>query len=218
MAEIPTPPHQFERFGEEQMRERAEHFCERMRARRSVRHFSDAPVPIDVVERCIEAAAQAPSGANKQPWTFVLVTDPALKQQIREAAEVEERAFYAGRASQQWLEDIAHLGTGPDKPYLEHVPALIVPFAQRRGDESARHYYVSESIGLAVGMLLAALQQAGLATLVHTPSPMRFLRELLGRPDSESPFCVIPVGYPTDDCEVPAITRKPLAEVLIKHG
>ncbi|MBN4050351.1 nitroreductase family protein [Desulfobulbus sp. AH-315-M07] len=216
-SERPTQPLDFTRIDEDGMRERAEAFLGRIRKRRSVRHFSDEEIPLDVVERCIEAAAQAPSGANKQPWTFVLVTDKNIKRQLREAAEIEERAFYAGRASQQWLADLAHLGTGPEKPFLEHC-ALIVVFAQRTGEsEGERNYYVTESVGMAVGILLAALNDAGLATLVHTPSPMRFLREILDRPTNEQAYCIIPVGFPTKDCRVPDIERKKLSQVLIKR-
>jgi iodotyrosine deiodinase len=212
-----TTPIDFERLDEGQMRERANQFYERMRTRRSVRDFAPDPVPIDVLERCIEAAAQAPSGANKQPWTFVLVTDPAVKRQIRDAAEAEERAFYAGRATQRWLSDLEPLGTGPEKPFLETAPAVVAVFAQRHGaDSKDRHYYVSESVGIAVGFLLAALHSAGLATLTHTPAPMKFLAEILGRPSNEKPFVLIPVGYPTDDCRVPNIERKSLDEVLVK--
>lgn len=214
----PMIPLTFERYPEEEMARRAEGFLERMRARRSVRQFSSEPVPIEVVERCIEAAAQAPSGANKQPWTFVVVTDPELKRQIREAAEREEAAFYSGRASQRWLDDLAHLGTTPDKPFLELAPALVVVFAQRHGGEASdRHYYVSESVGIATGLLLAALHNAGIATLVHTPSPMKFLSQILGRPANEAPLVLIPVGYPSDDCQVPAIERKPLDQVLVRN-
>jgi nitroreductase len=216
--ESPTIPLAFERLDPEQMQARSQTFLERIRRRRSVRSFSSDPIPIEVVERCIESAAQAPSGANKQPWTFVLVTDPEIKRQIRIAAEKEEAAFYGGRASQRWLEDLKPLNTGPDKPFLEDAPALIVVFAQRHGTEVGdRHYYVSESVGIAVGVLLAALNDAGLATLTHTPSPMRFLAEILERPKGEQAYVLIPVGYPTADCRVPSIDRKPLDEVLVKR-
>jgi len=208
----------FERHEEDEMRARAESFLTLMRRRRSVRTFSDEAIPLDVVERCIETAAQAPSGAHKQPWTFVLVTDPETKAKIREAAEEEERAFYGGRASDQWLEDLEPFETGPDKPFLEVAPALIVVFAQRHGETKRdRHYYVSESVGIATGMLLAALHQAGLATLTHTPSPMGFLAEVLGRPASERPFLLIPVGYPAKDCQVPKLERKTLDQVLVRR-
>ena len=217
MTKLALMPLDHVRLSEEEMLERATSFVATSRRRRSVREFSSDPIPMDVVERCIEAAAQAPSGANKQPWTFVLVTDPEVKRKIRVAAEKEEQAFYAGRASQRWLDDLEPLGTGPDKPFLEAAPALVVVFSQRHGsDRSDRHYYVSESVGIAVGFLLAALNDAGLATLTHTPSPMKFLGDVLGRPDNERAFVLIPVGYPAEGCMVPRITRKPLSEVLGK--
>lgn len=212
-----TVPLAFERLDEDTMRERAERFLAVARRRRSVRHFATDPIPLDVVERCIEAAAQAPSGANKQPWTFALVTDPEIKRRIRQAAEAEEREFYGGRAPQSWLDDLAHLGTDADKPFLEEAPALIVVFMQRTSEEGARHYYVHESVGLATGFLLAALAHAGLATLTHTPSPMGFLGEILERPEHERPFLLIPVGYPAPDCRVPDITRKELDAVVVRR-
>lgn len=214
-----TVPLDFERLSEDESLQRAEALRSRLDTRRSVRHFSSEPISLDAVRACIQAAASAPSGANKQPWTFVLVTDPEMKRQIREGAEEEERAFYGGRATERWLEDLEPLGTGPEKPFLEDAPALIVVFAQRSGSESSeRHYYVSESVGIATGMLLAALHLSGFATLTHTPSPMGFLREILGRPPSERPFLLIPVGLPSPGCEVPAIDRKPLEEVLLQIG
>ncbi len=213
----PTIALGFERLSEADMRSHSQRFYDRIRQRRSVRDFSTDPIPFDVVERCIEAAAQAPSGANKQPWTFVLVTDADMKRKIRAAAEKEEEAFYAGRASSRWLDDLKPLNTGPKKPYLQTAPALIVVFAQRHGTEIGdRHYYVSESVGIAVGILLTALNDAGLATLTHTPSPMRFLAEILERPKGEQPYVLIPVGYPSPDCRVPAIDRKATDEYLIR--
>jgi len=218
MSADKTRPLRFERLDETSMRERATQFLERMRTRRSVRHFSPEPIPLDVVRSCIEAAAQSPSGANKQPWTFVLIADPELKRRIREAAEAEERAFYGGRAPERWLEDLAALGTDEHKPFLEDAPALIVVLAQRHGSsEGERHYYVQESVGIAVGVLLAALHHAGLATLTHTPSPMAFLSEVLGRPANERAFLLIPVGYPAPGCKVPAIERKHLSDVLLER-
>jgi nitroreductase len=167
--------------------------------------------------KCIETAAQAPSGANKQPWTFVLVTDPATKKKIRLAAEEEERAHYGGRAPDSWLQDLEPLGTDEHKPFLETAPALIVVFAQRYGEtRDEQHYYVNESVGIAVGFLLAALHHAGFAALTHTPSPMKFLAAILGRPENERPYLLIPVGYPEDGCEVPDIRRKELKEVLVE--
>jgi nitroreductase len=215
----PSPPMQplmFARLPPEAMAGRAAAFCEEVRTRRSVRHFSPDPVPEEVLLRCIEAAAQAPSGANKQPWTFVVVTRPEVKRRIREGAEAEERAFYGGRAPERWLRDLAPLGTDWRKPFLEEAPALIVIFAQKYGtSEEDRHYYVSESVGIAAGFLLVALHHAGLATLTHTPSPMHFLAEILGRPRNERPYLLLPVGYPAPDCEVPAIARKALDEVVV---
>jgi len=210
-------PLEFTSYAEEEQLRRAREFLDEIRRRRTVRQFSDRPVPRQVLEDCIAAAATAPSGANKQPWTFVLVTDPALKSRIREAAEKEERAFYGGRAPGRWLRDLEPFGTDAHKPYLEVAPALIVVFAQKHGAPEAdeRHYYVQESVGIAVGILLAALHHAGLASLTHTPSPMGFLAELLERPANERAFVLIPVGYPADDAEVPDIGRKPLAEVLV---
>jgi len=197
------------------MIERSRSFRNKLRRRRSVRHFSDAPIPLEVLRTCVEAAASAPSGANKQPWTFVIVTDPSLKARVREAAEKEERAFYGGRAGERWLRDLAPLGVGPDKPFLEVAPALIVVFAQRKGDDGDQHYYVTESVGIAVGFLLAALNDAGLATLTHTPSPMKFLREVLKRPEHEHPYMLIPVGLPAQGCEVPDLQKKTIDEVLV---
>ncbi len=211
-----TRPLDFRRYPEAEMLDRASRFGAEIARRRSVRHFSSEPVPRDVLVRCIQAATTAPSGANKQPWTFVLITDPGRKRRIREAAEQEERTFYGSRAPKRWLEDLAALGTDADKPFLEIAPALIAVFAQKHGAEAdERHYYVSESVGIAVGILLAALQHVGLATLTHTPSPMGFLSDLLGRPANERAYVLIPVGYPADGCQVPDIGRKPLSEVLV---
>ena len=215
-GDAPTVPLGFERLAPAEMRERSAAFLARARLRRSVRHFSDEPIPLDVVRDCIAAAATAPSGANKQPWTFVLVTDPDVKRRIRQAAEEEERAFYGGRAGERWLKDLERLGTDATKPYLETVPALIAVFAQKKGADDDHHYYVPESVGIATGVLLAALHDAGLATLTHTPSPMRFLAEILDRPSSERTFLLIPVGYPADGCRVPEIDKKPLSEILVE--
>jgi iodotyrosine deiodinase len=197
--------------------EEARAFRERMASRRSVRMFSDRPVSRATIEWLVRAAATAPSGANKQPWRFVAVSDPAIKRRIREAAEKEEREFYARRASRRWLEDLAPLGTDENKAYLEVAPWLLVVFALARGDDGGQHYYVPESVGLASGLLLAAAHHAGLATLTHTPSPMGFLNEVLDRPAHERPFLLIPIGYPADDCVVPAhaLERKPLEEILV---
>lgn len=203
----------------EEMRAEAEAFLDRMRRRRTVRDFSDRPVPRDVLETCLLAAGTAPNGANRQPWRFVAVADPGLKRRIREAAEAEEREFYNGRAPKEWLEALSHLGTDQDKPFLERAPWLVVVFAEsyevtERGDR-LKNYYVTESVGIATGMLVTALHHAGLATLTHTPSPMKFLNEILGRPENERPFLVLVVGYPEEGTMVPDITKKPLGEIAV---
>jgi iodotyrosine deiodinase len=195
---------------------RTEAFAREMALRRTVRDFSERPVPMEIIENAIRAAATAPSGANLQPWRFVVLTDPLRKRALREAAEAEEREFYGRRASEEWLAALAPLGTDWHKPFLEVAPAVIVVFEVHKGPETPRPYYVKESVGIAVGFLLAALHQAGLATLTHTPSPMRFLNEVLDRPDEERAYVVIPVGYPAADAEVPDITKKPLDEVMIR--
>jgi len=210
-------PLEFRRLPESKMRAQVQQLFEQLAQRRTVRHFSPEPIPLEVVRQAIHVAAQAPSGANKQPWTFVLVTDPELKRRIREGAEAEERAFYGGRASREWLEDLAALGTDADKPFLEIAPALIAVFAQSRSAGGRKHYYVKESVGIACGMLLATLHLAGLATLTHTPSPMEFLGKILGRPSYEKPFLLIPVGYPAHGCQVPDLNRKRLEEVLVER-
>jgi len=191
-------------------------FLDVARRRRTVRDFSDRPVARSLIEDLVRVAGSAPSGANKQPWRFVAVQDPVVKRRIREAAEHEEREFYAHRATKEWLADLAPLGTDPSKPFLEIAPWLIVVFRLTRGDDGSQVYYAHESVGLACGMLLAAAQHAGLATLTHTPSPMGFLGEILGRPANEKPYLIVPVGHPADDCRVPRAARikKPLAEIL----
>jgi iodotyrosine deiodinase len=200
---------------EEQGRERVREFHADLSRRRTIREFSDRPVPMDLIETAIATAATAPSGANVQPWRFVVVTDPERKRRLREAAEAEEREFYQRRASQEWLEALAPLGTDWHKPFLQTAPAVIVVFEVHKGPETPRPYYVKESVGIAVGFLLAALHRAGLATLTHTPSPMRFLTEVCERPPEERAFVVIPAGYPAEDATVPDIRRKPLPEVLV---
>jgi len=195
-------------------------FYDVMRRRRSVRMFSEKPVSRAVIEQIIAAAGTAPSGANKQPWRFVAVQDPALKKEIRLAAEAEEREFYRRRAGAAWLKDLAPLGTDEHKPFLEVAPWLIVVFKLMKdidaaGGESDQVYYVNESVGIAVGLLLAAAHHAGLATLTHTPSPMKFLAEILRRPNYERPYLLIPIGYPAEDCVVPDIRRKTLEEIMV---
>ncbi len=194
-------------------------FRARMRTRRSVRDFSDRPVSRETIEALVGAAASAPSGANKQPWRFVAVSDPALKREIRLAAEAEERLFYEKRASPEWLRDLAPLGTDPSKPFLETAPWIIVLFKCMRDDRPDRTsdlvYYANESVGIAAGFLIAAIHHAGLATLTHTPSPMAFLQKVLRRPEHERAFLLLPVGYPAADAKVPVIVRKPLEDVLV---
>lgn len=217
----------FERLSAETQLKRSRDFLATMQKRRTVRHFSREPVPFELIENAVRAAGTAPSGANQQPWTFVVVSDPEIKKQIREAAEEEEQAFYAGRASQEWLDALAHLGTDEVKPHLTDAPYLIVcfrqPFGYRKDPDSnekikLKHYYSDESMGIAVGVLLTALHLSGLATLTHTPSPMRFLGHLLGRPDNERAYVVIPVGYPAEGAQVPVISKKPLDEIMICIG
>lgn len=198
----------------------AEAFRDYMRRRHSVRAFSDAPVDRAVIEACIQAAGTAPSGANQQPWHFVAIGDPAMKARIRAAAEEEERAFYAGGGGDEWLAALEPVGTGPEKPHLTIAPWLIVVFAQRYGLDAKgqrhKHYYVPESVGIACGMLIAAIHHAGLVTLEHTPNPMRFLNELCGRPDNEKPVMILPVGLPSPAATVPAAAKrkKKLAEIM----
>lgn len=213
---FPTVPAPMLRLPREQMIETASSFADTMTTRRSVRDFSPEEVPIEVIESAIRAAASAPSGANLQPWRFVLLTDPERKKRLREAAEAEEREFYERRATDEWLAALAPLGTDWRKPFLEVAPVVIVVFEVHQGPNTPRPYYVKESVGIAVGLLLATLHQAGLATLTHTPSPMRFLNEVCGRPKEERAYVVIPVGYPADDARVPAITKKSLDDVLVR--
>ncbi|MDT8758643.1 nitroreductase family protein [Sphingomonas psychrotolerans] len=198
---------------------RARAFSDSMRSRRSCRAFSEEPVPREVIEAALAAAGSAPNGANRQPWHFCVVSSPEAKCAIRIAAEEEERAFYDGRAGSEWLEALVPLGTGADKPYLETAPWLIVVFAQRRGgpdlDNLKQNYYVTESVGLACGLLLATLHQAGVATLVHTPNPMRFLNRVCQRPDNEKPLMIIIAGHPAADAVIPAhaLEKKSLEQI-----
>jgi len=196
---------------------RARAFRDVMRIRRTVRHFSDTPVDREVIEHCLLAAGSAPSGANLQPWHFVVVSSAEVKRRIREAAEAEEREFYSHRAPQEWLDALAHLGTDADKPFLETAPYLIAIFSQSYGvlpdGRKVKNYYVQESVGIATGMLITALHHAGLASLTHTPSPMGFLNAILDRPANEKPFLLLVVGHPAADALVPDISKKPLAEI-----
>lgn len=203
----------------QEMQARAIAFHEDMAMRRSVRHFSDRPVDRTVIEACVAAAGTAPSGANHQPWFFSCVGSPEMKAKIRSAAETEERTFYKTRGSEEWLDALAPIGTDADKPYMEIAPWLICIFAQRRGGvnkgDDRKNYYIHESVGIATGLLIAACQQAGLATLVHTPNPMSFLNEYCGRPKTEKPFLILVAGYPGDGAMVPkhALKKKPLEDI-----
>jgi iodotyrosine deiodinase len=216
-------PYQPERISHEETERRAKEFYEEMDRRRSVRYFSDDPVPRSAIEYAIRTASTAPSGAHRQPWTFVVVDDPAIKKQIREAAEAEERKSYeGGRMPPDWIEALAPLGTSWEKPYLETVPYIVVVFEQTTGvtpdGSKLKHYYVKESVGIACGLFISALHRMGLATLTHTPSPMGFLGELLERPENERPFLLLVVGYPAPGAEVPRIGRKSLDEIATFFG
>jgi iodotyrosine deiodinase len=216
---LPAPmiPYAFERRREDEMRAIAETLVAGMQTRRSCRHFSDEPVPRDVIEKAVAVGHSAPSGANRKPWRFVVVDDPDLKRSIREAAEEEERENYDRRFTPEWLEALEPLGTDPDKPFLEIAPYLVVLFRidwEEIKGRRVQNYYPVESIGIAAGMFLTACHQIGLATLTHTPSPMKFLRDILQRPANEKPFLLIPVGYPAEDCMVPDIAKKPLEKAL----
>jgi iodotyrosine deiodinase len=190
-------------------------FYDKMDGRRSVREFSDMPVSQEVIEQIILTASSAPSGAHKQPWTFVAVQNPLIKTEIRKAAEKEEYESYQNRMTDEWLDDLKPLGTNWQKPFLEVAPWLIVMFAQITSPDKKKHYYVQESCGIAAGFLIAAIHQAGLCTLTHTPSPMNFLKKILNRPDHERPYLLLPVGYASADCYVPDIQRKTLSEVSV---
>jgi nitroreductase len=212
-------PLQHEEYSPEDALRRVREFADDLARRRTVRAYSDRPVDRRIIETILEAANTAPSGANKQPWTFVAVSDPEIKAKIREAAEEEEKVNYGGRMSDEWIEDLRPLRTTWKKEFLDVAPWLIVVFAQSYGvDDDGRkrkHYYVQESVGLACGMLLAAAHRAGLATLTHTPSPMGFLSTILNRPKNERPFLLIPIGYPADDATVPQLAKKSVDDVTI---
>ena len=212
---IPLTTHQ--EYPPDEMETRAGAFYAEMARRRTVREFSNRPVPRAVIENALRAASTAPSGANLQPWHFVVVSDAELKHRIRVAAEQEEREFYNGRAPQEWLDALAPLGTDENKPFLETAPYLIAIFAESYGvlpdGRRVKHYYVNESVGIATGFLIAALHHAGLATLTHTPSPMNFLNDILGRPAHERPFLLLVTGYPAENCRVPDISKKSLDEI-----
>lgn len=212
-------PYNLPELSDEERIERATTFRDKIKTRRTCRYFTNDPIPREVIEAAIEAAGTAPSGANHQPWHFAVVSSAELKRAIREAAEAEEREFYAGKASAEWLEALGPLGTDPDKPFLETARWLIVVFAQRKGgiaeDGKTQNYYVNESVGIACGMLISCLHEAGCATLTHTPSPMGFLREICGRPEYEKPMMIVVVGQPAPDATVPtyATRKKPLEQI-----
>ena len=209
----------YREYPQPEMCQRALEFYRDITRRRTVREFDTRPVPRDVIEHCLLAAGTAPSGANQQPWHFTVITDPDAKRRIREAAEAEEREFYERRAPQEWLDALSPLGTDPHKPFLEEAPVLIAVFAQKFGihqdGSHFSHYYFSESVGIAIGFLVAALHHSGLATLTHTPSPMKFLNEICGRPAQERPMVLLVAGYPKPGCQVPVFggIKKPLSEI-----
>ncbi|WP_095210149.1 nitroreductase family protein [Endozoicomonas ascidiicola] len=212
-----TVPLDFQQQSEEQMLDNARTFFQRITKRRTVREFSDRPVPREIIENAINAAGSAPSGANKQPWHFVAISDPEVKRQVREAAEEEERAFYGGRASDSWLKDLEPFSTDANKRFLETAPWLVAVFLEKNtvDEEGVKHknYYMPESVGIACGMLLTSLHLSGLATLTHTPSPMKFLQTLLKRPDNEKPYLLVVAGHPVENVEVPDIQRKSLDQI-----
>ena len=207
----------FENYNPENIKKQSERFLNMIRSRRTVRDFSDKPIPIEAVENAVRAAASAPSGANKQPWHFVIVKEQSIKKKIRVAAEKEEKEFYEHRAPDYWLEDLNQFKTDWNKPFLEKAPVLIAVFRQSYADLGStkkKNYYVSESVGISCGFLLAALHNAGLATLTHTPSPMGFLEKILNRPKNEKAFLLIPVGYPSEKAEVPCLQKKSFSEIV----
>jgi len=211
------PLTEYKEYPPAEMKQRAANFYADIRRRRTVRDFSDRPVPREIIEDCLRAAGTAPNGANLQPWHFVVISNPAIKKQIRAAAEEEERAFYQERAPEEWLEALAPLGTDEHKPFLETAPYLIAIFAQNYGllpnGRKVKHYYTTESVGIATGILITAIHQAGLVSLTHTPSPMNFLNKILNRPANERPFLLLVVGYPAEDASVPVISKKPIEEI-----
>lgn len=211
------PLNEYRQYPIEVMQTRLAEFYADMQRRRSVRDFSSEAVPREIIEHCLRVAGTAPNGANLQPWHFVAISNAKVKRQIRLAAEAEEREFYESRASEEWLEALAPLGTDANKPFLESAPYLIAIFAQNYGvsadGQKIKHYYVSESVGIATGMLITAIHHAGLVSLTHTPSPMKFLNDILHRPPNERPFLLLVVGYPAEGATVPAISKKPLTEI-----
>ncbi len=214
-------PFHHQRLSREEEIARSKSFYELLNSRRTIREFSPEPVPIEIIEYLIRSSGTAPSGANKQPWRFVLVTDPEVKHRIRVAAEAEEKESYERRMPNEWLEDLEPLGTDWHKPFLEIAPYILVIFREDYRiveGQVRKNYYVTESIGIAVGLLLAAIHHAGLVALTHTPSPMGFLNQILNRPKNEKPFLVMPIGYPAPNAVVPDIHRKPLEDILIRFS
>jgi iodotyrosine deiodinase len=212
------PLERYRPYPDDEMLRRSNEFLQEIKLRRTVRQFSSQPVPLPVIENCLHAAGTAPSGANMQPWYFVVVSDPSLKSRIRLAAEAEERQFYGRRAPAEWLQALAPLGTDEHKPFLETAPYLIAIFAQSYGTHpdghKIKHYYVQESVGIATGILITALHHAGLAVLTHTPSPMDFLNTILHRPENERPYLLLVVGHPAEDAQVPVLHKKALEEFV----
>jgi nitroreductase len=210
----------FKKFSQQEMLERSKSFLSEISSRRTVREFSNKIFPIEIIENCIKSAGTAPSGANKQPWSFTIIEDKKVKAKIRIAAEKEEKEFYGRRATKEWLEDLNQFGTNWEKPFLETAPYLIIVFKQiydvNETGSQRKNYYVNESVGIASGFLLAALHNAGLATLTHTPSPMNFLGKILNRPENEKAYLLIPVGYPSENAKVPNIKKKPFSEISKK--
>jgi iodotyrosine deiodinase len=220
MEEYPTIAYEPLFFNELEMENRIKMLYSLMKKRRTIRDFSNREVPVPILKKIIEVAGTAPSGANKQPWSFCLVTNPSIKKTIRLAAEEEERKNYQGRMSEEWLRDLAPLGTDENKEFLEIAPALIVVFRRSfefEGEKKHQNYYVSESVGLACGILIQAIHYCGLACLTHTPSPMNFLEKILERPANEKAYLLIPVGYPSENARVPDITRKNLENICFEY-
>ena len=220
--EFPFIPYKQEFVPEDVMVKKSKEFFEWAHSRRSVRDFSNKRIPKEVIENIVKTAGTAPSGANKQPWTFAVINNAEIKKKIREAAEQEEKEFYDHKISDEWRKDLAHLGTNWQKPHLEKAPYLIVVFKQDYGldqktEEKSKHYYVNESVGIAVGMLIMAIHNAGLVTLTHTPQPMKFLSDILKRPKNEKPFVILPVGYPAEDAVVPDQRRKEINDIMITY-
>ena len=213
----PTIPLDFQEYPVKEMQRRALEYYEKIKQRRTVRDFSVRNVPVDIIKNCLRTADTAPNGANQHPWHFVVISDPEKKRQIRVAAEKEEHEFYTSRASSEWLEALAPLGTDENKPFLETAPYLIAIFSKVYGineqGKRFKHYYVNESVGIATGLLISAIHNSGLASLTHTPSPMGFLNKILWRPEQERPFLLLVVGYPADNAKVPDIGRKTLDEI-----